>query len=121
MCYTTKSIDDITGIRHVDGKITAQIRVPAGAVWFDGHFPGIAVLPGVAQLAIIAEVLGKILEKPIRVTNVSRVRFKQAIMPDELIDVQITPRENDLLTCGFRLLKGNELACSGFLKAVADI
>lgn len=121
MCYTTKSIDYVTGIRNVDGMITARIRVPADAVWFDGHFPGAALLPGVAQLAIIVNVLSKFLEKPIRVTNVSRVRFKQAIMPAELIDVQITPKENDLLSCAFRLLKGNELACSGFLKVAAEL
>ncbi len=121
MCYTTKSIDLIDRIRHVDGTITARARVPADAVWFDGHFPGIAVLPGVAQLAIVVDVLSRVSKKPVQVTNVSRVRFKQAIMPAELIDVQITPKQNDLQTCGFRLLKGGELACSGFLKVADDI
>ena len=121
MCYTTKSIDHITQIQQVDGTITAQIQVPADSIWFDGHFPEIAVLPGVAQLAVVADVLGKFLAKPVRVTNVSRVRFKQAIGPSELIDVQVTPKDNDFLNCSFRLMKAGELVCSGFLKVTATI
>jgi 3-hydroxyacyl-[acyl-carrier-protein] dehydratase len=116
MCYTNKSIEPITRIQHVDGMITACIQLPADSIWFDGHFPEMAILPGVAQLAMIVEVLNVVLGKPVRVTDVSRVRFKQAIMPAEQIDVLISPKENDPLTYGFRLSKGREMASSGFIK-----
>ena len=101
-----------------DGTITARVTVPADSVWFEGHFPGAPVLPGIAQLAMVVQILCEVLKKPVSVTDVSRVRFKQAIMPAEPVEVQITPRENDRLACGFRLLKASELACSGFLKLV---
>jgi 3-hydroxyacyl-[acyl-carrier-protein] dehydratase len=120
MCYTSKSVDRETKIKRVDGMITACVQVPADSIWFDGHFPEIAVLPGVAQLAIIAEVLGEALETQVRIRGVNRVRFKQAIMPGESIDVQITPKENDTLSYGFRLFKAQELACSGFITVAAE-
>jgi len=112
----TRFVEQISDLRKVDGTITAQVQVPADAVWFDGHFPGNAILPGVAQLAAVVQVISKALDRPVGVTHVSRVRFKQAILPSECIDVQITPKEDSLLSCGFRLLKGPELVCSGFLK-----
>ena len=113
MCYRTISIDKV---RDIDGAISAQVRVPADSIWFDGHFPGTAVLPGVAQLAIVVAVLEGVLGTRLRVTEVSRVRFKLAILPAQTMEVRITPKENDPETYGFRLLKGQELACSGFLK-----
>jgi 3-hydroxyacyl-[acyl-carrier-protein] dehydratase len=119
MCYRTISIDRVTTARLVDGTIKARVRVPADSIWFDGHFPGAALLPGVAQLAIVAAILEEALGTRVRITDVSRVRFKTAIMPDQTMEVQITSKESDPRTYGFRLLKGQELACSGFLKVAA--
>ena len=118
MCYRTRFIDCAKDIRVIDGTITAQVTVPAGSTWFDGHFPGTPILPGIAQLAVVVQILCEVLEKPVSATDVSRVRFKQAILPDESVEVQITPRGDDALDFGFRLLKASELACSGFLKLV---
>lgn len=110
-----KFIDLKSEISKVGGTITAHVDVPADSVWFDGHFPGEAILPGVAQLAMVVHILCIALGKSLCVTAVRRVRFKQAIRPDERIEVQITPEEKNRPACGFRLLKGTELACSGFL------
>jgi 3-hydroxyacyl-[acyl-carrier-protein] dehydratase len=120
MCYMTGSIDLETRIQHVDGMITACVHVPADSIWFDGHFPEIAILPGVAQLAIVVRLLGEALGKKVRIRGANRVRFKQAIMPAESIEVQIRPKENDTLSYGFRLLKGQELVCSGFITVAAE-
>ncbi len=116
MCYMTKFVDLKSDIREADGVITAQVEVPTKSVWFDGHFPDQAILPGVAQLAMIVEILSDTLDKKVYATDVSRVRFKQAIMPAERIEVQITSKKNAMDSYGFRLLNGDELACSGFLK-----
>jgi 3-hydroxyacyl-[acyl-carrier-protein] dehydratase len=120
MCYTTRSIDIETKIQHADDIITACVHVPADSIWFDGHFPEMAILPGIAQLAIVVRLLDEALGKKVQVRGVSRVRFKQAIMPSESIEVQIRPKENDALSYGFRLLKGQELVCSGFITVAAE-
>jgi 3-hydroxyacyl-[acyl-carrier-protein] dehydratase len=115
MCYMFKFADLKSDIRNVDGIITAQVEVPADSIWFDGHFPGEAILPGVAQLAMVVEILCDALHKTVCVDDVRRVRFKQAIMPAERITVELTPKENKPLAYGFRLMKGAKLACSGFI------
>jgi len=120
MCYTTKSIDLETKIQYVDGMITACVQVPADSIWFNGHFPEIAVLPGVAQLAMVVRILGEALGKKVRIRGVSRVRFRQAIMPAESIEVQIKPKDNNTLSYNFRLSKGQELACSGLITVAAE-
>lgn len=119
MCYTTNFVDNGSKADDADGIITAQVQVPADSVWFDGHFPEIAVLPGVAQLAVIVDILSEVLQKKVRPVEVSRVRFKLAIMPAETVTVQIMPNKNASLAYGFRLSKGQELACSGFIKVAA--
>jgi 3-hydroxyacyl-[acyl-carrier-protein] dehydratase len=116
MCYRSYSINPDSKARMIDGAITAKVRVPDGSPWFDGHFPGFALLPGVAQLAIVAGVLEEALETRVRVTDVSRVRFKAAVLPDQVLEVRITSKESDPRTYGFRLLKGQELVCSGWLR-----
>ena len=81
ICYTSQAVEQGSVARRADGMITARARVPADAVWFDGHFPDAALLPGVAQLSIVVEVLNAVFDGPVRVKEVSRVRFKQAIKP----------------------------------------
>jgi 3-hydroxymyristoyl/3-hydroxydecanoyl-(acyl carrier protein) dehydratase len=97
------------------GRITAQVEVPADSIWFNGHFPEDAILPGVAQIAMVVEILCDAMDKTVYVSSVRRVRFKQTIRPGERITVEIAPKENKPLECGFRLMKGVELACSGFI------
>lgn len=103
-------------VRTVEKTTTVHIRVPAESIWFDGHFPGEPILPGVAQVAMVTELLAAVLKRPIQVVDVSRVRFKQAIRPNEPITVEVTPKGRLPLGYGFRLWKRDELACSGNIK-----
>jgi 3-hydroxyacyl-[acyl-carrier-protein] dehydratase len=120
MWYMSKFIDRASDLKVDDGTITVCVAVPADSVWFDGHFPDAPLLPGVAQVAMVVEILCNAIGKPVRVADVSRVRFKLAIKPGDRVDVVVTPRENDTPSWGFRLLKGAELACSGFLSLAKE-
>jgi 3-hydroxymyristoyl/3-hydroxydecanoyl-(acyl carrier protein) dehydratase len=58
------------------------LRVPASSRFFEGHFEGMPMLPGVAEIVAIAHreavrVLGP-LGRPIRM---SRVKFQETIVP----------------------------------------
>jgi 3-hydroxymyristoyl/3-hydroxydecanoyl-(acyl carrier protein) dehydratase/acyl carrier protein len=114
MCYTKKIIK-MGGRKEADPTITAQIQVPASAIWFDGHFPDEPILPGVAQLSMVVDLIGDALGHPVAAAQVSRVRFKQAIRPTETMTVQITPKE-DPLAFGFQISSGEDQACSGNIK-----
>lgn len=102
-----------------DRAITAQVQVPAGCVWFDGHFPNLPILPGVAQLTLVADLLNRALERSVAVRSVSRIRFKQMIRPDDTIAVSLSPTQKDAATYGFRLSNGSELVCSGTITIAA--
>ncbi len=116
MCYTKKIVGPWIPTQGTTENVHVQVQVPAESIWFDGHFPGRPILPGVAQLAIVVDVLAEVLGQPVFATHVSRVRFKQAIEPDVPISVVIESKKNDPMAYGFRISNDTELACSGFIK-----
>ncbi|HEY6000632.1 MAG TPA: hypothetical protein VI078_15200 [bacterium] len=90
-----------------------DVWVPADSPWFDGHFPGQPVLPGIAQLAMVADLIQSALGLPARVAEVSRVRFKQMILPGEQLQVSAEPRPGRDGAYAFRITRGETPVCSG--------
>lgn len=93
--------------------IRAEIQVPGEAILFDGHFPDEPILPGVAQIALVMDLLAAALERPVTPQGISRVRFKKIIRPEETITVNISPKGGDESTYGFTLANGMDKVCSG--------
>ena len=105
---------DVAVQAQKDGQaLSAEVCVPSGSPWFDGHFPGAPVLPGIAQLGMVFDLIRHAFEGPIRVTEVSRVRFKQIILPEDRLVVTAEPRPVKTGMYAFRINKGEELVCSG--------
>jgi 3-hydroxymyristoyl/3-hydroxydecanoyl-(acyl carrier protein) dehydratase len=102
-----------------DGEVKAHIRVPADSPWFDGHFPEAPVLPGIAQLGMVHDLLCRIYDQALPVVQVSRVRFKQMIQPDQ--DLTLTVKTGDA-TAGhsFRIAGDQGLICSGLIRLGAE-
>ena len=71
------------------GRLKADVRIPADSPWFDGHFPGKPLLPGVAQLGLVRDLIRRASGRPGCVVRVSRVRFKQMILPDQPLNVTV--------------------------------
>ena len=94
-------------------KLSAEVHVPTDSAWFDGHFPGNPVLPGIAQLGMVLDLIGTALEKPVCVKEVSRVRFKQMILPGDRVVVTAQPKPAKEGLFAFRVMKDDELVCSG--------
>lgn len=93
-------------------EIKAHIRVPPESPWFDGHFPEMPLLPGVAQLGMAHDLLISTLGARRPVTQISRVRFKQMIRPDQplVLTVKIGA---DTTSHSFRITGEDGLICSG--------
>ena len=98
---------------------SAEVHVPAEASWFDGHFPGLPVLPGIAQLGMVFELVRHALDGPVRVTEVSRVRFKQMIVPDDRLTVMAEPLPGGSGRYGFRITRHDEVVCTGTMTVAA--
>jgi hypothetical protein len=76
----------------------ARVRFPAGCAWFDGHFPDGPVLPGVALLSLVRAAVARRRwpDPPARtVTGFGRVRFRQPVLPDELLRLALRPSRRE--------------------------
>jgi 3-hydroxyacyl-[acyl-carrier-protein] dehydratase len=98
--------------RGAKDEIKAHIRVPPDSPWFDGHFPEAPLLPGVAQLGMVHDLLIRILDAQRPVTQVSRVRFKQMIRPDQPLVLTVKTGAEGA-SHSFRITGGEGLICSG--------
>lgn len=108
MWYSVESLQ--TGKR----EITARTRVAADSPWFEGHFPKDPILPGIAQLNMVADLIALAREDTIRMKGLSRVKFRKIVRPGEVLDIQVEQRniENQY---AFRIVRDNEDICSGMM------
>ncbi len=93
-------------------NITASVTTDGNSPWFSGHFPDNPILPGIAQLKMVVDLLAKEFAGKLCVTGLSRVKFRKIVKPDEILDVHVTGSntENQYI---FRITSGNEDVCSG--------
>ena len=105
--------------RGTDGEINAHIRVPADSPWFDGHFPEAPVLPGIAQLGMAHDLLCRAFNQRLPVTQVSRVRFKQMIKPEQALVLTVKTGNANAIH-SFRITGDKGLICSGLIRLGAE-
>lgn len=108
LLHTVKTADD--------GALQAEVGVPADSAWFTGHFPGHPVLPGIAQLGMVLDLIRSTMDHPVRVVEVSRVRFKQMILPGDQLRVAVEARPPRTGSYGFRITRQGDVVCSGTMK-----
>ena len=109
---------EIKEINHIDtGDLTASCQLSPDSNWFLGHFPGKPILPGIAQLAMVKEMIEKV-ECPSKNDSenngvrFSRIKFKKMITPGERLSIIVSPK--DIAgTYSFRISVGDVLASSG--------
>jgi 3-hydroxyacyl-[acyl-carrier-protein] dehydratase len=100
-----------------DSGVLAEVELRADCPWFDGHFPGNPLLPGVAQLAMVEELLRPTLPAGWSMKRIDRTRFKRVIQPAERLVVKAT-RASDAPTesrWDFEVSSAGQLACTGVL------
>ena len=102
--------------RSAKDEIRAEICVPETSVWFDGHFPGEPVLPGVAQVAMVYDALKTASDSELNILSVNRIRFRRIIRPGDELTIIASPMEKDPDMNAFRILIGDDLACSGIMR-----
>jgi 3-hydroxyacyl-[acyl-carrier-protein] dehydratase len=112
------------GLSHRSGtadQITASASVPGDSAWYDGHFPGHPLLPGIAILALVEEaILAAEIEegRTMRITGVGRVRFRLPVRPDEELALKISRQEGrGGWTYLFTVSLAGEPACTGAFTA----
>lgn len=75
-----------------EGRWQSMARFESSSEWFSGHFDACALMPGVALLALAAEVVRRQCRQQgrrIEASGFSRVRFKQLVFPNDELQISV--------------------------------
>ena len=98
--------------QSASGAIQAHISVDDSSPWFSGHFPDNPILPGIAQLGIVADVLSRSTGKNVYIQRLNRIKFKKIVRPSEQLAIEIHPTATTNLYT-FLITKEAQDICSG--------
>ncbi len=109
----------------VASEVRAQARIDEDCPWFDGHFPGNPILPGVAMLMLVENVLQQHCAHgglAMHISGLRQVRFRRIVRPGETLSIGIKklnaiPGPGDWT---FDVQCEGEMACSGTLATNLD-
>jgi 3-hydroxymyristoyl/3-hydroxydecanoyl-(acyl carrier protein) dehydratase len=83
---------------------------------FDGHFPGDPTLPGIGQLSMVSDVIGRLAGPGYVLTGLGRVKFRRRVQPGERLQIHAVAGNNKK-TYSFRMTVGDdELVSSGVMR-----
>ena len=74
------------------GLLESTVRLEPSSAWFSGHFEECAVVPGVAILAFVAEVVrrqGHGQGRNLEVSGFFKVRFRRVVFPEESLHISV--------------------------------
>jgi predicted hotdog family 3-hydroxylacyl-ACP dehydratase len=91
----------------------ATISVPATAGYFEGHFPGRPILPGVVELVLLLEALARETGNPAPLREIGFVRLRQLVLPGDRLE--LATRELDDGRIRFDLKREQVLVANGEL------
>ena len=108
-----------------EGFWESDVRFSPSSEWVSGHFDEFPLVPGVALLALVAEVVkrqGNEQGRLLKVSGFSRVRFKRLVFPDEelRISVAVMP-PGSKAELAFHLNCNGHTVAQGVLKAGEEV
>jgi 3-hydroxyacyl-[acyl-carrier-protein] dehydratase len=76
-------------ISHADHAIEAIVSVNRESSVYRGHFPQIAVTPGVCQVLMIKEILQEEINTPLRIAEAKQIKFTAVHQPDLAREINV--------------------------------
>ena len=108
-----------------EGRWESIVRFEPSSEWFSGHFNECAVVPGVALLALAAEMVkrqGREQGRRLEVSGFSRVRFKQLVFPDEELYISVAAMPSGPeAKLDFHITRRGDTVAQGLLKASEEV
>lgn len=104
----------IESLQAKNDGITARATAGSDSPWFAGHFPDDPILPGIAQLKMVADLITRFREDETGPKGLSRVKFRKIVRPGEVLDIQ-AEQSNIENQYAFRITRDNEDICSGMM------
>jgi 3-hydroxymyristoyl/3-hydroxydecanoyl-(acyl carrier protein) dehydratase len=108
-----------------EGRWESIVRFEPSSEWFSGHFDECALVPGVALLALAAEMVkrqGHEQGRRLEVSGFSRVRFKQVVFPDEELYISVAAMPSGPeARLDFHITCRGDTVAQGLLKASEEV
>ena len=74
---------------HDADSLHYELRVPAALAHFDGHFPGMPILPGVVQIDWAARLAGRAFDTALAVRSIDHLKFKAPVPPGAVLALRL--------------------------------
>lgn len=68
-------------------NVTTFIAVPSDGAYFEGHFPGRPILPGVAEIALALETLAQETRGDMALRGIAYTRLRQIVVPGDRLEL----------------------------------
>ncbi len=79
----------ITAERSRPGAVELELVIPGDLLYFNGHFPGTPVLPGVVQLHWAMTIARDRLGVTGEFTGIEGLKFQKVIIPDQRVSLEL--------------------------------
>ncbi len=117
--FETTLSEPIIECRHrTENSVEADVFFPSDALYFEGHFPGFPLLPGVVQVHFARHFAEIFFHCSLIPVDISQLKFSRMIYPDETVQLFLTRLENSV---HFRYEKDGILCSQGILKEEKNV
>ncbi|MBF6568205.1 MAG: hypothetical protein IVW54_04925 [Candidatus Binataceae bacterium] len=73
-----------------DGQIELSLTIPPELIYFRGHFPGFAILPGVVQIEWVMGYSKRYFKLGDSTARTMQIKFRQLIRPGDRLQLTLT-------------------------------
>ena len=73
--------------------LSATALAKEGSAWFEGHFPGEPILPGIAMIHTVYSIIKQDVRargEDLELCSLRRIRFTRPVRPGEAMDVNLS-------------------------------
>jgi len=111
----------VHGLPQDEDRFTSVIRVDPDLLWFSGHFPARPILPGVALLFFVQEIINLAWQgngQRLGIRQLKRIRFRRLVEPSAELSVSVWSRPSvGPKNFGFTVETDGEKVCDGYFTA----
>lgn len=98
---------NVIDVSQTDNDVLVKSTIPSNLIYFDGHFEGSPILPGVAQLHWAHKWARYYFNISSKFLRLEVIKFSKVIQPNELIDIQLSfDSAKNKVTFNYRSAKG---------------
>ena len=122
--YPFQMVDRIIELDMEAGRVVGIKNVTNNELYFQGHFPGNPVMPGVLQMEAMAQVAGVMLNardgnqgKTAYFMSMNNVKFRKMVVPGDQLRIEVEPvrMRSRMATVRGKAYVGDDLVSEGEL------